>query len=55
MTEFSKCFCKEKNIELYPTMSETKSVFPEKEIQSIKHIIYRYIEKHGGKKFLNFQ
>ena len=33
-------------------MSETKAAFAERAIQSIKHIIYRYIEDHG-EKFIN--
>ena len=30
-------------------MSETKAAFAERAIQSLKHIIYRYIEDHGKK------
>ena len=30
-------------------MSETKAAFAERAIQSLKHIIYRYIEHHGEK------
>ena len=51
-TEYGRTFnkfCKEKNIEVYSTMSETKAAFAEKAIQSLKHIIYRYIEDHGEK------
>ena len=44
-----KKFCKEKDIEVYSTMSETKAAFAERAIQSLKHIIYRYIEDHGEK------
>ena len=33
-------------------MSETKAAFAERAIQSLKHIIYRYIEDHG-EKFIN--
>ena len=29
-------------------MSETKAAFAERAIQSLKHLIYRYIEDHGG-------
>ena len=47
-----KKFCKEKSIEVYSTMSETKAAFAERAIQSLKHIIYRYIEDHG-EKFIN--
>ena len=46
-----KKFCKEKSIEFYSTMSETKAAFEERAIQSLKHIIYRYIEDHGEKFF----
>ena len=42
-------FCKEKNLEFYSTMSETKAGFAERAIQLFKHIIYRYIEDHGEK------
>ena len=45
---FKKVF-KEKDIEVYSTMSETKAAFAERAIQSLKHIIYRYIEDHGKK------
>ena len=34
-----KKFCKEKNIEVYSTMSETKAEFAEKDIHSLKYII----------------
>ena len=44
-----KSFCKEKDIEVYSKMSETKAAFAFRAIQSIKHIIYRYIEDHGEK------
>ena len=30
-------------------MSETKSAFAERAIQSLKHIIFRFIEEHGEK------
>ena len=30
-------------------MSETKAAFAERAIQSLKHIIYRYIGDHGEK------
>ena len=34
-------------------MSETKAAFAERAIQSLKHIIYRYIEDHGEKLIRN--
>ena len=45
--ETIKKFCKEKDIEVYSTMSETKAKFAERAFQFLKHIIYRYIEDHG--------
>ena len=50
-TEYGGTFkkvCKEKDIEVYSTMGETKAAFAERAIQSLKHIIYRYID-HGEK------
>ena len=35
--------------------SETKAAFAERVIQSLKHIIYRYIENHGEKFVLKKQ
>ena len=46
--KLSKKFCKEKDIEINSTMIETKASFAERAIQSVKHIIYPYIEDHGG-------
>ena len=39
----------EKDIEVYPTMSELKAAFAERAIQSLEHVRYRYIEDHGEK------
>ena len=36
-----------RNIEVYSTRIGTKSAFAERAIQSLKHIIYCYIEDHG--------
>ena len=44
-----KKFCKEKDIEIYSTSSETKAAFTERAIQSLKQKKYRYIEDHGSK------
>ena len=41
--------CKEKDIEVCSTMSETKTAFAERAIQSLKHIKYRFIKDHGEK------
>ena len=46
---FKKIFCKKKDVEVYPTMSGTKGAFAERAIQSLKHIVYRYIEDHREK------
>ena len=51
-TEYGGTFeelCKEKDIEVYSTMSEIKAAFAERAIQFLKHIICRYIEDHGEK------
>ena len=44
-----KKFCKEKNIEVYSLMCKTEAAFAKRAIQSLKHLIYRYIEDHGEK------
>ena len=47
-TEFKgefKTFCENKKIHLYTTENETKSVFAERYIPSLKNIIYRYLEE----------
>ena len=46
-------YCKEKDIEVHSTMSETKSAFAETVIQSLKHIICRYIVDHAAKKMFS--
>ena len=46
-TEFKGSFknlCEKKGIELYTTHSEKKSAFAERNIRSLKNIIYRYLE-----------
>ena len=46
-TEFKgefKTFCENKKIHLYTTENETKSAFAERNIRSLKNIIYRYLE-----------
>ena len=49
MGEISKKLCREKDLGVYSTMSWTKAAFAERAMQSLKHIIYRYIENHGKK------
>ena len=49
MGEFLKNFARGKTLKFYSTMSERKAAFAERAIQSLKHIIYRYIEDHGEK------
>ena len=40
-----KKFCEKKGINLYTTESETKSAFAERNIRSLKNIIYKYLEE----------
>ena len=42
--EFKK-FCEKKGIRLHTTENETKSAFAERNIRSIKNIIYKYLEE----------
>ena len=51
-TEFAgefKKLCKAEGIQVYSTMSETKSAFAERTTRSLKNILYRYIEDNGYK------
>ena len=44
-----KKFCAADEIQVYSTMSETKAVFAERTIRSLKNILYRYMEDFGYK------
>ena len=44
-----KKLCKAEGIQIYSTMSDTKAAFAERTIQSLKNILYRYIEVNGYK------
>ena len=44
--EFKK-LCKAEGIQIYSTMNETNAAFAERTIQSLKNILYRYIEDNG--------
>ena len=51
-TEFAgefKKLCKAEGIQIYSTMSETKSAFAERTIRSLKIILYRYMRDNGYK------
>ena len=51
-TEFAgafKKFCTAEVIQVYSTMSETKAAFAESTRQSLKNIVYRYMEDYGYK------
>ena len=48
--EFKK-FCSAEGIEIYSTMSETKTAFAEPTIRSLKNILCRYMEDYGYKYF----
>ena len=41
-----KTFCEKKEIHLYTTENETKSAFAERNIQSLKNIIHKYLEEN---------
>ena len=48
-TEFKgpfKAFCEKQGIEIYHTQSETKSAFAERNIRSLKNIIYKHLEQN---------
>ena len=44
-----KKFCSAEGIQIYSTMSNTKSAFAERTIRSLKNILYRYMEDFGYK------
>ena len=44
-----KKFCAAEEKQVYSTMSETKAVFAERTIRSLKNILYRYMEDYGYK------
>jgi len=44
--EFSK-FCQENNINVYSTHSETKSVFAERNIRSLKALIFKFLHENN--------
>ena len=55
-TEFKgefKQFCDSKSIEIYSTHSETKSAFAERNLRSLKNIIYKHLEKKWSYHYIN--
>ena len=42
-------FCAAEGIQVYSTMSETKTAFAERTIRSLKNFLYRYLEDSGYK------
>ena len=55
-TEFKAEFlklCKQKNIKWYSTQSETKSAFAERNIRSLKNIIYKYLEEKWTYRYID--
>ena len=57
-TEFGRAFrkiCTDKNMEVSLTWSETKAAFVVRAIQSLRHVIYRFIEDHYEKLATKFQ
>lgn len=54
-TEFAgsfKTFCKNNGIEMYSTFSETKSAFAERNIRSLKALIYRYLNENHTNRYI---
>jgi len=54
-TEFKgafEAFCQRKGIETYTTQSETKSAFAERNIRSLKNIIYKHLEEKWSYTYL---
>ena len=47
--EASKNYCVAEGIQVYSTMSETEAAFAERKIQSLKNILYRYMDDYGYK------
>ena len=55
-TEFKgpfKAFCEKQGIEIYHTQSETKSAFAERNIRSLKNIIYKHLEQNWTWKYVD--
>ena len=48
-----KALCKKRGIHLYSTFSEKKSAFAERNIRSLKNIIYRYLEEKWTYSYLD--
>ena len=48
-----KNLCNERGIHLYSTFSEKKSAFAERNIRSLKNIIYRYLEEKWTYSYLD--
>ena len=47
-----KQFCDSKNIDIYSTHSGTKSAFAERNIRSLKNIIYKHLEKRWSYQYI---
>ena len=55
-TEFEasfKSYCKDLDIKIYHTFSETKAAYAERAIRSLKNIIYRYMEEAESSKYVH--
>ena len=48
-----KALCIERGIHFYGTFSEKKSAFEERNIRSLKNIIYRYLEENWTYSYLD--
>ena len=48
-----KTLCTKKNIHIYSTHSEKKSAFAERNIRSLKSLMYKYLEKYWTYKYIH--
>ena len=48
-----KRYCKDIDISIYHTFSETKAAYAERAIRSLKNIIYRYMEENDSSKYIH--
>ena len=48
-----RSFCNNKNISIYSTMSETKSAFAERNIRSLKSIVYKYMHEKKTNRYID--
>mgnify|MGYP002173962530 FL=1 len=55
-TEFAgefKSYCEKKSIEIYSTNSETKSAFAERNIRSLKSLLYKFMHEKESERYID--